>query len=960
MASGNRNKSIKHSPDLFSDDAQTASEQILAALELEQQQKNTISDFSQIPQPLPQPTADFPEEDTRSAEQQVDFLLDKYYNGDRDVDIKHRYDNKSVYKQQLIELLQQYGIKYVEQYHYPLGKDEKHLIRMDFYGTINHPQHSKLSPSYREYLKYGKNITAESKFNNTVSAYPLSSYDLSTSPSWALFRLFPRFQKLERRLTKTLQAMQIPPQQLSEMSVYDFSDALYRAHRKTEDSSDAHLFLGARQAFVKDLFLKNEKWLRAYLTRKNVHPRYINALIKAAKGRGITGNINISSDANTYMCEYAVSHSNDFQKFINSSIKSDNYAADIKQQIQDDAYNLQGSTLAFLQNNRQNFENFIRKQLSENCYADTVLQQFNRTTPPYVINDIKAFVTAEPELFKQFLAQKYLNADSLYGQITHNTTSLTPKQQKILTAFAEQHQDSFFVSLLDNSRSPDYARFAIASLSPVPVLNDYAKDTVRTFIIDNERLFSRQVSAKTFNQIKAHGISDENLLDIVPFIQKNGNKFKTHFKNNNILTFDELQNELSEAFSSELETTSLSVENQKFYKNFALGNEDLFKNWYIRFHTQEYRRNAAKTYSTIANSGINADNEDVCGEFIKERMGNFVEFIENKNLDMAQTMRAIHNGNLSNNPELAQVSHDFIVKYNSAFKNYLLQKRLKDKEKNFEITIKKIKSQGMTQQSASLIHKFIVDNQALFLQSLEQGKQLNNQTQKIYSRICGNRGTVNDKSILKAFLNANIYDYLVFQQDDAQRQPYTQNIINNIKQMKIGSVEHHWLRTFTVANKDNFLKYMESQSETEASCSEDIFNNIKFEKGNMKIKFDDGYVLSMNLTVHHRRAVKDRGDKTSSLESIAETNSFANLCLVVETWHRILHALDGVEPVEDKERIVSRLVPMAPNLVFYGGENPEDQLSYDYAHDERTQKQTQKIQNEIEIIRKNKFYENYR
>ena len=54
MASGNRNKSIKHSLDLFSDDAQTASEQILAALELEQQQKNTISDFSQIPQTLPQ------------------------------------------------------------------------------------------------------------------------------------------------------------------------------------------------------------------------------------------------------------------------------------------------------------------------------------------------------------------------------------------------------------------------------------------------------------------------------------------------------------------------------------------------------------------------------------------------------------------------------------------------------------------------------------------------------------------------------------------------------------------------------------------------------------------------------------------------------------------------------------------------------------------------------------------
>ena len=960
MASGNRNRSIKHSPDLFSDDAQTASEQILAALELEQQQKNTISDFSQIPQTLQQPTADLPEEDTRNAKQLVNFLIDKYYNGDRDVDVEHRHDNKGAYKQQLIELLSHYGIQYVEQYHYPLGKNEKHLIRMDFYGTINHPQHSKLSSEYRDYLKYGKHISGNTNFNNTISAYPLRNYDLSSSPNWALFRLFPRFQKLEKRLLKTLQAMQIPPHLLANLSVYDYSDLLYRAYRKSEDSPDAHLFLGARQAFVKDLFLKHEKWIRTYLKRQNVHPRYINALIKSAKGRGITGNIKISSDANTYMCEYAISHCNDFQKFINSNIKSDNYAADIKQQIQSDAYNLQGSTLAFLQNNRQNFENFIRKQLSENCYIDTLLQQFNRTTPPYILADIKTFISAEPALFKQYLQQKYSNAENLYAQINRNLTTLTPKQQKILIGFTEQHQDSFFISLIDNSRSPDYARFAIASLSPVPVLNDYAKDILATFIIDNETLFSRQNSSKTIKQIKAHGITDENLLDIVPFIKKNSGKFKTYFKNNNILTFDELQNELSEAFSSELETTSLSVENQKFYKNFALSNSDLFKNWYIRFHTQEYRNNAAQIYNQIANNGIHTDNKEICGAFIKERLGNFVEFIENKNLDMAQTMRAIHFGNLDQTPELAKLSHDFIVKHSSTFKNYLLQKRLKDKEKNFEIMIKKIKSHSVSSQSNSLIHKFIIDNQALFLQSLEQGRQFNNQTQQIYSRICGNRSTVQDKSILKAFLNTNIYDYLVFQQDDAQLQPYTQNIITNIKQMKIGTIEHHWLKAFTIANKDNFLKYMKSQGKMATSYSEDVFNNIKFNKGKMTVKFDDGYIMSMDLTVHHIHAVKDRGDQTRSLESIAETNSFSNLCLIVDYWHRVLHSLDSTESVEDKERIVSRLMPVDSNTIFYGGENPEDQLHYDYTNDKRTQHLEQKLQQELSVIRKNKFYENYR
>lgn len=955
MASGNHNKTIKHNPELFSDEEQTLPERLLEAIEAQKKQQ-TITDLAHAAETLAQHLSGRTDDEALSAEQHINNLLDKYYNGDRDADASRRFANKALYKQQLIKTLRHYGIEYVEKHHYPLSSDEKHIIRMDFYGSINRPRFNKLTSLYQTYLRNrGRSDVAENQdevpttkkrgrskisVNPSDGLYPLNAYDLNTSPAWKLFRLFPRFHKLENRMLKTIQALKISPEHLQSLSVYDFSDILYRTYRKTEDSPDAHLFLGARQAFIKDIFRKNETWIRDYLQRHNVHPRYIDALIKSAQSKGITGSVTASTDANTYMCEFAVANTDEFQKFIINSIRSDNYAAEIQQQIQNDDYTIQGATtLHFLQNNRTGFENFTKKQLLENNYIDILLRQFERSTPPYVISDIQNYVRRHQDDLLQYLEQQEKNPNLMAKQIIKNLPNLKSERHiKIIKSFIMEHQDDFFVSLLESSRSTEYARFALNSLSDTPILGDYAKDMLTSFITAHPQAFSEAVSPEMLDSIKSSGLRDEQLAEIAPFFKDRKQELKDYFKNNNVLTVNELKNELIESAVTGIQTGGLNEEDAKFNKNFVLGNTSLFKNWYIHFHTKKYKEEAAVKFKQIAATGIDEDNESTCRDFIRERLNNFVEFAAARGITSMAAIKSIQTQKLSDKPEIDSAAHDFIVKYSSTFKNFLLQKRLQNKETNFDIMLKKIKTQGISSQNIGLIHKFIIDNQALYAEAIGRDSQINHQAQQIYLRTLSAKNTDADKNILKSYLKTNICNYLIFQQDDAQLLPYVQNIADNVKHIQLDPTAIHWLKSFTIAHEEDFAHFMTDKGGYEAENGTDIFNNIKFAKGNASIDFGDGYVMKLNLTVHHKHAVKDTADKKLSMENIASINNFSNLCLFTDFWHKIMHSLDCTEPVEDKERFVSRLMPSDSDIIFFGGEQEQDKLYYDYESDPRSKR----------------------
>ena len=190
-------------------------------------------------------------------------------------------------REEIKTLIRTWGLTYVDDLeHYPLSREEKHIIRMDFYGSINQtekvPPRTNLSERYLQFINAPQTQQAE---------LPPQDYNLDTSPTWQLFRQFPRFQKIESELKEQMHKMHIPAELLPAMNAYDFSDILYNYFKEDENSPKAHLFLGARKSFIKDFIRHNETAFRKYLTQTNVDKRYIDALVDEMKRLGKTSNI---------------------------------------------------------------------------------------------------------------------------------------------------------------------------------------------------------------------------------------------------------------------------------------------------------------------------------------------------------------------------------------------------------------------------------------------------------------------------------------------------------------------------------------------------------------------------------------------------------------------------------------------------------------------------------------------
>ena len=190
-------------------------------------------------------------------------------------------------REEIKTLIRTWGLTYVDDLeHYPLSREEKHIIRMDFYGSINQtekvPPRTNLSERYLQFINAPQTHQAE---------LPPQDYNLDTSPTWQLFRQFPRFQKIESELKEQMHKMHIPAELLPAMNAYDFSDILYNYFKEDENSPKAHLFLGARKSFIKDFIRHNENALKKYLTQINVDQRYIDALVDEMKRLGKTSNI---------------------------------------------------------------------------------------------------------------------------------------------------------------------------------------------------------------------------------------------------------------------------------------------------------------------------------------------------------------------------------------------------------------------------------------------------------------------------------------------------------------------------------------------------------------------------------------------------------------------------------------------------------------------------------------------
>lgn len=188
-------------------------------------------------------------------------------------------------REEIKHLIRKWGLHFEDNKpHYALSRDEKHIIRMDFYGSIN--ETDKTQAHTRHTALYLKHIQTSNK-----PVLPPQDYDLSTSPIWALYRQFPRFRKIESKLKQQLQKMNIPASMLPQMNAYDFSDVLYNYYYTPETAPKAYMFLGARRSFIKDFIRKNETKFRQFLKHLDIDDRYSDELISNMKKYGKTSRV---------------------------------------------------------------------------------------------------------------------------------------------------------------------------------------------------------------------------------------------------------------------------------------------------------------------------------------------------------------------------------------------------------------------------------------------------------------------------------------------------------------------------------------------------------------------------------------------------------------------------------------------------------------------------------------------
>ena len=114
---------------------------------------------------------------------------------------------------------------------YPLAREEKRLIRMECYGTINGRKDDELSYLFKYFRKNAK-----------PGKYPTTSYRLMASPSWKVFHQFETFRSIEKDMRKNLQNMGIHPDALQVMTVNDFCEVIFQSY-KTDNSATSANFL---------------------------------------------------------------------------------------------------------------------------------------------------------------------------------------------------------------------------------------------------------------------------------------------------------------------------------------------------------------------------------------------------------------------------------------------------------------------------------------------------------------------------------------------------------------------------------------------------------------------------------------------------------------------------------------------------------------------------------------------
>lgn len=160
--------------------------------------------------------------------------------------------------------------------YYPIADDEKKLVRMECYGTIDARRDHELSPYYKFFNK-----------PKNCGKFKLKDYDLQTSPMWRVFNQFEGFRSIAPQVRRYLYKTRINPDALKVMSVNDFCDVIHSIYAKNQQSMKARFLpIGYKNKFVMNFMRHCHKDLYNHLIARGIDRRKVASLCRSMKQYG--------------------------------------------------------------------------------------------------------------------------------------------------------------------------------------------------------------------------------------------------------------------------------------------------------------------------------------------------------------------------------------------------------------------------------------------------------------------------------------------------------------------------------------------------------------------------------------------------------------------------------------------------------------------------------------------------
>lgn len=161
--------------------------------------------------------------------------------------------------------------------YFPIADDEKKLVRMECYGTIDARREHELSPFYKFFRK-----------SENRGKFRLKDYNLSASPMWRVFNQFESFRSIAPAVRRYLYKQGFNPDALKVMSVSDFCDVIHKIYAKSPDSMKARfLKTGYKNKFVIEFMKHCGKDLEKHLLNRGIDERKVKSLSRMMRQYGL-------------------------------------------------------------------------------------------------------------------------------------------------------------------------------------------------------------------------------------------------------------------------------------------------------------------------------------------------------------------------------------------------------------------------------------------------------------------------------------------------------------------------------------------------------------------------------------------------------------------------------------------------------------------------------------------------